>query len=129
MGLGQRKSRTFHFTWPVHNFPTSVTLVLPSDSRTFPYRAKDIANFSQRYINQDWTSRVAQMVRNPPVMWETWVQSLGQEESLEKAWQPTPVFLSGESHGQRNLVGYSPWGCKELDTTEQLSMQANIVLK
>ena len=31
---------------------------------------------------------------------------------------PTPVFLPGESHGQRSLVGYSPWGCKELDTTE-----------
>ena len=40
------------------------------------------------------------------------------------AWQPTPVFLSGESHGQKNLVGYRPWGCKESDTTEQLSMHA-----
>ena len=39
-----------------------------------------------------------------------------------RKWQPTPVFLPGESHGQRGLVGYSPWGCKELDTTEQLSM-------
>ena len=38
-----------------------------------------------------------------------------------RAWQPTPVFLPGESHGQRNLVGYSPWGCKESDTTEHLS--------
>ena len=35
-----------------------------------------------------------------------------------KAWQPTPVFLPGESHGQRNLVGYSTKGCKESDTTE-----------
>ena len=35
-------------------------------------------------------------------------------------WQPTPVFLHGESHGQRNLGGYSPQGLKELDTTEQL---------
>ena len=34
-------------------------------------------------------------------------------------WQPTPLFLPGKSHGQRNLVGYSPWGCKESDTTEQ----------
>ena len=33
------------------------------------------------------------------------------------AWQPTPVFLPGESHGQRSLVGYSPWGRKELDMT------------
>ena len=36
-----------------------------------------------------------------------------------RAWQPTPVFLLGESHGQRSLAGYSPWGCKELDTTEK----------
>ena len=36
----------------------------------------------------------------------------------ETAWQPTPVFLPGESHGQGSLVGYSPWGCKELDTTK-----------
>ena len=37
-----------------------------------------------------------------------------------RKWQPTPVFLPGESHGQRSLVGYSPQGHKELDTTEQL---------
>ena len=36
-----------------------------------------------------------------------------------KAWQPTPVFLPGESHGQRILAGYSPWGGKESDVTEQ----------
>ena len=35
-----------------------------------------------------------------------------------RAWQPTRAFLPGESHGQRSLVGYSPWGCKKLDTTE-----------
>ena len=35
-----------------------------------------------------------------------------------RAWQPTPLFLPRESHGQRSLKGYSPWGCKELDTTE-----------
>ena len=40
-----------------------------------------------------------------------------------RKWQPTPVFLPGESHGQGSLVGYSPWGYKELDTTEQLSTQ------
>ena len=35
-----------------------------------------------------------------------------------RAWQPSPVFLPGETHGQRNLVGYSPQGHKELDMTE-----------
>ena len=38
-----------------------------------------------------------------------------------RKWQPTPVFLPGESHGQRRLAGYSPWGRKELDMTERLS--------
>ena len=39
-----------------------------------------------------------------------------------RKWQPTPIFLPGESHGQRSLVGDSPWGRKKSDTTEQLSM-------
>ena len=64
---------------------------------------------------------MAQSVKNPPAMQETWVQSLGQEDPLEEVWQPTPVFLPGESHGQRSLVGYSPRGCKEFNTTERLS--------
>ena len=42
----------------------------------------------------------------------------GSEGPLEKEMQPTPVFLPGESHRQRRLVGYSPQGHKELDTTE-----------
>ena len=42
-------------------------------------------------------------------------------------WQPTPVFLLGESRGQKSLVGYSPWSHKELDTTEQLSTQQALV--
>ena len=39
---------------------------------------------------------------------------------LADQWQPTPVFLPGKSHGRRSLIGCSPWGCKELDTTEWL---------
>ena len=38
-----------------------------------------------------------------------------------RAWQPTPVFLPGKFHGQRNLMGYSPWHCKEPNTTERLT--------
>ena len=44
-----------------------------------------------------------------------------QVQSLERGWQPTPVFLPGEFHGQRSLVGYSLWGRKESDTTEWLT--------
>ena len=39
----------------------------------------------------------------------------------KRKWQPTPVFLPGESLGQRSLAGYSPWGCKESYMTEQLT--------
>ena len=46
---------------------------------------------------------------------------LGQEDPWRRKCQPTPVFLPEESQGQRSLAGYSPWGPKELDTTEQLS--------
>ena len=49
---------------------------------------------------------------------EMCVQSLGWEDPLEEGMAITPVFLPGESHGQRSLVGYSPWGHKELDKTE-----------
>ena len=62
---------------------------------------------------------MAQTVKNLPEMQETQVQSLGQEEPLEKGMATTPVFSPGKFHGQRSLVGYSPR--KELDTTEQLT--------
>ena len=45
------------------------------------------------------------------------VRSLGWEDPPEEGMQPTPVFLPGESHGQRSLEGYSPWGYKDLDST------------
>ena len=75
------------------------------------------------YSGSFGASLVAQMVKNLPAMWETWVWSLGWEDSPgEGKWLPTPVFLPGEFRGQRSLVGYSPWGCKELDTTERLTL-------
>ena len=40
----------------------------------------------------------------------------------KREWLPTPVFLSGEFHGHRSLAGYNPWGHKESDMTEQLSI-------
>ena len=64
---------------------------------------------------------MAQRLKRLPLMREAWVRSLGQEDPLEKEEQPTPVFLPGESHGRRSLVGYSPWGRKESDTTERLN--------
>ena len=43
-----------------------------------------------------------------------YIRSLAWEDPLEEEWQPTPVFFSGKSHGQRSLVGYSPWGSKRV---------------
>ena len=61
---------------------------------------------------------MAQLVKNPSAMQETWVQSLGWEDLLEKGKATIPVFWPGECHGL-----YSPWGHKELDMTEHVGMQ------
>ena len=67
-------------------------------------------------LQYSWASLVAQLVKNPPLMWETWVRCLAWEYPLEKgkATQRIPVFWPAELfHGL-----YSSWGCKESDTTE-----------
>ena len=55
-------------------------------------------------------------------MWETWVQSLSWEHPLERERLPTPIFWPGEFHGL-----YSPWGHKELGTTEQLALHCKYI--
>jgi len=67
-------------------------------------------------------SLVVQIVKNLPAMRETWVRFLVRKIPWRRKWQTTPVFLPGKSHGQRSLVAYSPWGCKELDTPERLAL-------
>ena len=61
------------------------------------------------------------MVKNLPAMQETQVPSAGQEDPLEKGMVTHSSILAGECHGQRSLAVYSPWVCKELDMTEQLT--------
>ena len=68
-------------------------------------------------LQYSWVSLMTQLVKNLPAMQETWVQSLGWEDPLEKGKAPTPVFWPGEFHGL-----YSPWGHKESDTTERLAL-------
>ena len=58
-------------------------------------------------------SLLAQLVKNPPAMWETWVQSWVGKIPWRRERLPTPVFWPGEFHGL-----YSPWGCKYFDTIE-----------
>ena len=92
---------------------------------------------------------VAQLVKNPPAIWETWVWSLCWEDTLEEgmathfsilffflinffnwriiALQNFVVFCLENPHGQRSLAGCSPWGCKESDNTEWLSTAHSLV--
>ena len=63
------------------------------------------------------------VLKNPHSMEQTQVRSLGQEDPLEEEMSPALVLWPGESFGQRSLAGYSPRGCKESDTNEQLSTQ------
>ena len=70
-----------------------------------------------QYCKHDLTSMgaslVAQLVKNPPAMRETWVQSLGWEDPLEKGKAPTPIFWPGEFPGL-----YRSWGHKESDMSD-----------
>ena len=63
----------------------------------------------------------AQTLKHLPAMRETWVGSLGQEGPLEEEMATHSSILAGESHEQRSLGRYSPWGRKESDATEGLS--------
>ena len=65
---------------------------------------------------------MVQTVKNLPAMQETQVQSLGQEDPLDKGMAGYPL-LPGKFHGQRSLTGQSLWGCKESGMTEQLTMK------
>ena len=63
---------------------------------------------------------VTQMVKNPRAMQETEVQSLGWEDPLEEGMATDSSILAWRIPQKRSLVGYSPWGRKESDTTERL---------
>ena len=90
------------------------------DPGSLPEMGKSAGEGTGYPLQDSWASLLAQLVRNIPAMWETWVRSLGWEDLLEKGRLPTPVFWPGEFHGL-----YSPWGHKQSDMTEQLSLQSN----
>ena len=63
-------------------------------------------------------------------MQEMWIQSLGWEDSLEKEMEThSCIFLPGKSHGQRNLVDYSPWDIKESNSNERLTLLLSLLTK
>jgi len=65
---------------------------------------------------------MAQAIKNLPAMQDTRFDCLVRKIPWRREWQPTPVFFPGESHGHRSLVVYSPWGHKDSDRTEQLTL-------
>ena len=69
------------------------------------------------------TSMVAQTGKDLPVF-DPWVGKI----PWRRQWQPTPVLLPEEFHGQRSLAGYSPWGFKEMDTTEGLTLSLHMCI-
>ena len=72
---------------------------------------------------------MAQMVKNPPAMWETWVWCLGWERSPGGGHgNPLQYSCLENSHGQRSLGGYNPWCRKELDMTEPLHFTSSLIL-
>ena len=68
-----------------------------------------------------WASLVALMANSLPAVQETQVQSLGREDPLGEEMAAHSVFLPEKFRGQKSLMGYSPWGCNELNTTERLN--------
>ena len=79
------------------------------------------------------TSQVALWVKNPPdnareVRDSGWIPGSGRSPGEEHG-RTTPVFLPGESHGQRSLVGYSSWGCTEPDMTEATAEHTQSLLR
>ena len=70
-------------------------------------------------LQDSWASLVAQMVKNPPTTWETWVQSLGWKDPLEEGMATHSNILAWRIPMDRGAwQGYSPWGHKESDMTE-----------
>ena len=65
-----------------------------------------------------WASLEAQIIKNMPSVWETWVWSLDGDDPLEKEMATHSSILAGAFHEQRRLAGYGPWGLKELDMTD-----------
>ena len=72
-----------------------------------------IRTFTQREGLSGWLSGEESACQCRRHRFDPWVRKIPRR----KEWQPTPVFLPGEIHGQRTLVGYSPWGHKESDMT------------
>ena len=117
-GPRRRSARYYRGFWVLYGFPdSSVGKESPCNAGnpgSIPRLGRSPGEGIGCPLQYSLASLVAQLVKNLPTMWETWAQSLGWEDPLEKG--NPPIFWPGEFHGL-----YSPWGHKESDMTEQLS--------
>ena len=121
----------------------------PGEGNGNPLQYSDLENFMDRGAWQttvrgatkSWTglskfhfhlicTHMVLVVKNPPAgdlkrcRFYPWIRNI----PWRRAWQPTPVFLPGEFHGQRSLVGYSQWGCKSWTWPKRLCMHTHTIL-
>ena len=97
-------------------------IFISSLSLSWIIKRKSTHQISSPFLSFPWASLVAQLVKNPPAMWETWIRSLDWEDPLEKGKATHSSILAW-----RIPWIYRPWGRKELDTTEQLSLFLSLI--
>ena len=108
----------------VHGVAQSRTRLkrLSSSSSSKDLKYTVVLNSANNNLGLPWWLSSKKLTCNRGDLVDPWVRRI----LWRRKCQPTPVFLPGESHGQRSLVGYSPWGCKELDMTEQAHTNNNL---
>ena len=104
--------------------PNPAALFSPTLTKVFLFSLFDLKIFLYTNTILNFTSGSA--VKNLPAMWETPVRSLGWEDPLGKEMATHSSTLAWKIPWTEEPVGYSPWGCKELDTTEQLHFLSEI---
>ena len=131
-------NKMLYLTYPSHN-PVCYIYSCIIYEQLSPMAAKDY--LSTGYCNvspgevigyplhNSWASLLPQTVKNLPVMCETWVQSLSREDLLKEEMATHSSILAWKIHRQRSLEDYSLWGCKESDTTEQLTLSLSHEMK
>ena len=94
--------------WRVKTSAQQQQKTLPEKTKLYGYWWKKRYSILPMQFNK--ISHVAQTVKRLSTIRDTWVRSLGREDPLEKEMATRSSILPGKSHGQRSLVGYSPWG-------------------
>ena len=115
---GSRGPITVSLSFAIHGLQTSSFSIL---SRLYPRQLEQNYILKRGSLCTLRAFLVSQMVKNLLAMQETWVWSLGWEDPLEKGMASHSSILACRIPWTESLVSYSPWGCKESDTTEQLT--------